>query len=93
MCKDKAHDIVTFQRIVANIGCAIIGPTDDPTPADRRLYAIRDVTATLESVPLIIASILSKKLAAGLDALAMDVKTGSGAFMTGMAAARQTRSD
>ena len=78
-----------FQRIVADVGCAIIGPTDDLAPADRRLYAIRDVTATIESVPLITASILSKKLAAGLDGLVMDVKTGNGAFMAEMAAARE----
>ena len=81
--------IDTFQRIVADAGCAIIGPTDDLVPADRRLYAIRDVTATIESVPLITASILSKKLAAGLDGLVMDVKTGNGAFMAEMAAARE----
>ena len=81
-------DIALFQKTVAEVGCAVIGQTDDLAPADRRLYAIRDVTATVESVPLITASILSKKLAAGLQGLVMDVKVGSGAFMQQMAQAR-----
>ena len=77
-----------FRAIVAKVGCAIVAPSPDIAPADQRLYAVRDVTGTVRSRDLITASILAKKLAAGLEGLVLDVKTGSGAVMSDLGQAR-----
>ncbi len=77
-----------FDRVLAQVGCAMIGQTPEIAPLDRRLYALRDVTATVPSLPLITASIMSKKLAESLDGLVLDVKVGRGAFLSGVDRAR-----
>ncbi|WP_306119841.1 MULTISPECIES: thymidine phosphorylase [unclassified Roseitalea] len=85
---DVAPDNALFRAVTDEVGCAIIGQTGDLAPADKRIYAVRDVTATVENLSLITASILSKKLAAGLGSLVLDVKFGNGAFLDDMKASR-----
>ena len=81
---NTSPDLDTFKRVVKEEGCAIIGQTDSLAPADKKLYSIRDVVGTVESLPLITSSILSKKIASGLKTLVLDVKVGNGSFNSTM---------
>jgi pyrimidine-nucleoside phosphorylase len=82
-------DVARYRELVTSVGACLIGQTDQLAPADRKLYALRDVTATVESIPLIAASIMSKKLAEGIDGLVLDVKVGAGAFMKDLSSAKE----